>query len=289
MSKNNKKAESSRNHSRAASTYVKPINEVYSEFNSGVDNNVNLGDYTDKDLITNRTQQFGLIHTQMNNDLIFNTQGSTNENLLLLNKDSDSGKLIRGNNNTINERDEEYYKTLYSKNLDFDWNNRNNISPDKLSKYRVVNNLTENNQLFKEKEASNEILSRFNFIGKPSIKKKNRKRVDLFSEDGVNSKNNFFIRNNIEKPKSADFISELRTKLNASEDQFETEYMYSKVKIDEIICSVLIFCSIASSVIYRAICYSDKDKCNNDNKEIVFTLVISSLTNFIYSRCIILS
>lgn len=290
MSKNNiKKAESSRNHSRAASTYVNPVNEVYNELNFNADNN-NLGDYTDKDLITNRTQQHGLIHNQLNNDLIFNTQGSTNEDLLLLNKEPSGKRLenMKGKNNTIPEGDEEYYKTLYSKNVDVDWNNRN-INSDNITDYKVYNNFTENNlELFNDKElkdAKTETKKRFNVDkGKSSFKKKSKKRLDIFSDDGMSSKNNFFDRNNIDKPKSADFIIELRKKLNASEDQYETEYLYSKVKVDEVICSVLILCSLASSVVYRGICYNDKEKCNNDNTDLLFCLSISSISNFLYSK-----
>lgn len=57
----------------------------------------------------------------------------------------------------------------------------------------------------------------------------------------------------IKQSTDINFLSDLRRKINQAEDQDETEKLFSKTKVNELLCSILTFIGVCSSIIYYQI------------------------------------
>lgn len=85
-----------------------------------------------------------------------------------------------------------------------------------------------------------------------------------------------------------DFLANLRKKINLAEDQDETEKLFSKTKIDELLCNILAFIGVCSAIIYyqiKTLGLSYKEKgvdLDELNLSISFSLIMSTASNLLY-------
>ena len=247
----------SRNHSRSVSTYEKVQNSdtIKNDYDMKIDkinnNNNKLNVSSSNDLL------------KLNINSIFTTEETTNSNDVLYLDQQTSERNLINKDKIITELDEEYIQTQEKK-----------VKITKMKSNTDLLDQLNSNLQSKPKISDHDKRSRF------SLKKIND---DIISDEILASNENLISKNNMQKPISADFIVDLRKKLNTCEDTYYTEQLYTKIKIDEILCTLLIIISIISSIGYRSLCYDDTDNCDNDNKHIVVCLAVSSISTLLYS------